>query len=156
MYSSNEDDGPGEKRRIVGNKKPEGQEQLVTKSVDCEVLCNCTELWKCGHLLTQDQPIDEMVSVNVETSEVNSHELSVEKEKEERIITECRDEEGHDENQCPKETKERKRERARLTELIEFLRDLKIDEQMTPSETWDAGYYDELERLGYRFAEDSS
>src|SRR6218665_1580887 len=97
-----------------------------------------------------------MVSVNVETREVNSHELSVEKEKEERIITECRDEEGHDENQCPKEIKERRRERARLTELIEFLRDVEIDEQMTPSEAWDAGYYDELERLGYRFAEEDS
>jgi len=156
MYSNNEDDGPGEKRRIVGNKKPEGQEKLVTKSVDCGVQCNDTELWKYGHLLTQDQPIDEMASVNVGTSEVNSYELSVQKEKEEKIITECHDEEEHDENQCPKETKERKRERARLTELIEFLRDFEVDEQMTPSEAWDVGYYDELERLGYKFAEEDS
>ena len=27
---------------------------------------------------------------------------------------------------------------------------------MAPSEAWDAGYYDELERLGYRFAEEDS
>src|SRR6218665_1591628 len=128
----------------------------MLKSVDCEVQCNDTKLWKYGHLLTQDQPIDKMVSVNVRTSEVSSHELSVEKEKEEKTITECRDEKGHDENQCPKETKERKRERARLTELIEFLRDFEIDEQMTPSEAWDADYYDEIERLGYRFAEEDS
>src|SRR6218665_1762105 len=114
------------------------------------------ELWKYGHLQTQDQPIDEMVSVNVRTSGVSSHELSVEKEKKEKTTTECRYEEGHDENQCPKETKERKQERARLTELKEFLRDFEIDEHMTPSEAWDAGYYDKLERLEYRFADEDS
>ena len=156
IYSIEEEDDPGEKRRIVRNKKPEGQEKRVTKSVDCEEQCNDTELWKYGHILTQDQPIDERVSMNMRISEVSSHELSVEKEKEEKIITECRDEEGHDENKCSKETKERKRERARLTELIEFLRDFEIDEHMTPSEAWDAGYYDKLERLGYRFADEDS